>query len=107
MSIISYIGSDLLDFRKYYGRRLTMGRIFTFKSKYLSDGHLSVPKEMVNSLLLREGEEVRVMIEREEFDKEAFLALFGIWKEKTEEEIGIYREILKEREIFGRGEVEF
>lgn len=84
-----------------------MEKIITFKSKYLSDGHLSVPKVIVNSLLLKKGEEVRVMIEREEFDKEAFLALFGIWKEKTEEEITVYREILKEREIFGRGEVEF
>jgi hypothetical protein len=82
-------------------------KIITFKSKYLSDGHLSVPKVIVNSLLLKKGEEVRVMIEREEFDKEAFLALFGTWKEKTEEEITVYREILKEREIFGRGEVEF
>lgn len=84
-----------------------MEKIITFKSKYLSDGHLSVPKAIVNSLLLKKGGEVRVMIERVEFDKEAFLALFGIWKEKTEEEITIYREILKEREIFGRGEVEF
>ena len=84
-----------------------MGKIITFKSKYLSDGHLFVPKKIVNSLFLKKGEEIRVMIEREEFDKEAFLALFGIWKVKTEEEISIYREILKEREIFGRGEVEF
>ena len=84
-----------------------MEKIITFKSKYLSDGHLSIPKVVVNSLLLKKGEEVRVMIEREEFDKEAFLALFGIWKKKTEEEITIYQEILKEREMFGRGEVEF
>jgi hypothetical protein len=45
------------------------------------------------------------MIEKDKFDKEAFLNLFGIWKDKTEEEVDLYREILKEREIFGRGEV--
>ncbi len=82
-----------------------MGKIVSFKAKYLKDGHLSVPKEIVNTLLLRKGEEVRVMIEKEKFDKKAFLNLFGIWKDKSEEEIDLYREILKEREIFGRGEV--
>ena len=68
-----------------------MEKMITFKSKYLSDGHLSVPQAVANSLLLKKGEEVRVMIERVEFDKEAFLALFGIWRKKTEEEIKIYR----------------
>jgi hypothetical protein len=86
--------------------RLTMGGLITFRTKYLKDGHLSVPKEVVEALLLKKGEEVRVMIERDEFTKEAFLALSGIWKEKSEEEITIFREILREREIFGRGEVE-
>jgi len=46
------------------------------------------------------------MIEKEEFDKQGFLNLFSIWKDKSEEEIDMYREIVKEREIFGRGEVE-
>jgi bifunctional DNA-binding transcriptional regulator/antitoxin component of YhaV-PrlF toxin-antitoxin module len=82
-----------------------MGKIASFRAKYLKDGHLSIPKEVINALLLQKGEEVRVMIEKEKFDKEAFLKLFAIWKDKSEEEIDLYREILKEREIFGRGEV--
>jgi hypothetical protein len=82
-----------------------MGRIASFKAKYLKDGQLSIPREVVNTLLLRRGEEVRVMIEKEKFDKEALLKLFAIWKDKGEAEIDLYREILKEREIFGRGEV--
>ena len=45
------------------------------------------------------------MIEKEEFDKPGFLNLFSIWKDKNEEEINIYREIVKEREMFGRGEI--
>lgn len=84
---------------------MAMGKIVSFRAKYLKDGHLSVPKIIVNNLLLRKGEEVRVMIEKDKFDKEAFLNLFGIWKDKTEEEVDLYREILKERETFGRGEV--
>jgi hypothetical protein len=82
-----------------------MGKIASFKAKYLKDGNLSIPKEIINALLLRKGEEVRVMIEKGKFDKEAFLKLFAIWKDKSEEEIDLYRKILKEREIFGRGEV--
>jgi len=85
--------------------RQVMGKIANFKAKYLEDGHLSIPKEVVTTLSLRKGEEVHVMIEKERFDKTGFLALFGIWKDKSEEEIEIYREIVKERELFGRGEV--
>jgi hypothetical protein len=83
-----------------------MNKVATFKAKYLKDGHLSIPKEVVASLLLRRGEEVRVAIEKEKFDKKGSLALFGIWRDKSEEEIYLYREIVKEREIFGRGEIE-
>ena len=78
----------------------------TFKTKYLKDGHLSIPKDVAASLLLRKGEEVQVVIGREGFDKRGFLRLSGIWKDKSEEEIHIYREIVKERERFGRGEIE-
>jgi len=72
----------------------------TFKAKYLENGHLSVPEEIASSLLLRKGEEVQVIIGTESFDKRGFLKLSGIWKDKSEEEILIYREIVKERERF-------
>ncbi len=51
----------------------------TFEAKYLKDGHLSVPKDVVNTLLLRTGEEVRVVIENKIFDRGGSLAslLFG------------------------------
>lgn len=45
------------------------------------------------------------MIEIEKFDKEEFLNLFGIWNDKTEDEVNIYLEILKERRSFGGREV--
>ena len=83
-----------------------MNKVATFKATHLKDGYLSIPKEVVASLLLRRGEEVRVVIEKEKFDKKGFLSLFGIWRDKSEEEIHLYREIVKEREIFGRGEIE-
>jgi hypothetical protein len=83
-----------------------MRKLITFKAKYLEDGHLSVPKDIAASLLLRKGEEVQVVIGKERFDKKGFLSLSGIWKDKSEEEIHFYREIIKERERFGRGEIE-
>jgi hypothetical protein len=46
------------------------------------------------------------MVEKGKFDREGVLTLFGIWKDKSEEEINIFREIVKEREMFGRGEVD-
>lgn len=83
-----------------------MGKMASFKAKYLEDGHLSIPKEVAASLLLSKGEEVKVFIEKTRFDKIGFLRLSGIWKDKSEEEINIYREIVKEREKFGRREIE-
>jgi len=83
-----------------------MAKIATFKTKYLKDNHLFIPKEVASSLFLRRGEEVRVMIEKEEFDKQGFLTLFNIWKDKREEETDLYRDVVKERELFGRREVE-
>jgi hypothetical protein len=83
-----------------------MWKVSTFKAKYLKDGHLSIPQEVVASLLLKKGDEVQVIIEKKKFDKKGFLSLSGIWKDKSEEEIHLYREMMKEREMFGRGEIE-
>lgn len=77
-----------------------MGKTATFISKFLKDGHLSVPEQIVATLSLKSGEQVRAIIETEEFDKIEFLKLFGIWKNKTESELNVYKEILKERESF-------
>ena len=84
-----------------------MGKTVTFISEFLKDGHLSIPEQIVAALSLKSGEQVRTIIETEEFDKIEFLKLFGIWKNKSESELNTYKEILKEREIFGRKEVDF
>lgn len=83
-----------------------MGKKATFVSEFLKDGHLSVPEQIVTALSLKSGDQVWTIIETEKFDKAEFLKLFGIWKNKSESERNIYKEILKERESFGRKEVE-
>ena len=82
-----------------------MGKTATYIAEFLNDGHLSIPEKVVKTLSLKKGRKVRAIIKTEKFDREKFLKLFGIWKDRTEEEISIYKEILKERENFGRGEV--
>ena len=82
-----------------------MGKTATFIAEFLKDGHLSIPERVVKALSLEKGKKVKAIIETEKFNREGFLSLFGIWKKKTDEEINIYKEILREREGFGRGEV--
>ena len=82
-----------------------MGKTATFIAEFLKDGHLSIPERVVKALSLEKGKKVKAIIETEKFNREEFLSLFGIWKKKTDKEINIYKEILREREGFGRGEV--
>lgn len=82
-----------------------MGTTATFTAELLSDGHLSIPEKVVKALSLKKGEKVKTVIEAEKFDKDGFLRLSGIWKDKSADELGIYNKILEERENFGRGEV--
>ena len=82
-----------------------MGNRVIFTAEYLNNGHLSIPKEIVNTLALKSGKKIRVVIEKTMSNKNDFLKLFGIWKNKSEEEIKIYKDILKERRKFGRGEI--
>jgi hypothetical protein len=82
-----------------------MGNKITFTLEYLNNGHLSIPKKLVNTLALRRGSKIRVVVEASKFAKTDFLKLFGIWSNKSENEIKIYKDILEERKRFGRGEI--
>lgn len=82
-----------------------MGNKAVYTAEYLNDGHLSIPKEIADRLSLRKGKKLRVIVEASRFDKNDFLSLFGVWREKSAEEIIIFKDILKERNHFGRGEI--
>ena len=82
-----------------------MGKTATFIAEFLKDGHLSIPEKIVKALSLEKGKRVKTIIEVEKFSKKDFLGFFGIWRNKTEAEINIYKEILRERKNFGRVEV--
>lgn len=82
-----------------------MGNRATYTAEYLNDGHLSIPKEIADRLSLKKGKKLRVIVETSRFDKNDILDLFGIWREKNAEEIKIFKDILEERNHFGRGEI--
>lgn len=84
-----------------------MSKSAVFTAELLNDGHLSIPDMAVKALSLKKGARVKATIETQQFDKAGFLNLSGVWRNKAENEVDIYREIFKERDSFGRGEVKF
>mgnify|MGYP001607337558 FL=1 len=82
-----------------------MGNKATYTAEYLNDGHLSIPKKIADRLSLKKGKKLRVIVEASRFDKNDILDLFGVWREKSAEEIKIFKDILEERNHFGRGEI--
>jgi len=74
-------------------------------AEYLNDGHLSIPKEIADRLSLKKGKKLRVIVEASKFNKNNILEYFGIWKDKSAEEIKIFNDIVTERKYFGRGEI--
>lgn len=76
-----------------------------YTAEYLNDGHLSIPKEIADRLSLKKGNKIRVILEESRFNKSDMLDLFGIWKDKSAEEIKIFKDILEKREHFGREEI--
>jgi len=46
-----------------------------------------------------------VIVEASRFDKNDILDLFDVWREKNAKEIKIFKDILEERNHFGRGEI--
>ena len=82
-----------------------MGYKAIYIAEYLNDGQLSIPKEIVDRLSLKKGKKLRVIVEASRFDKKDILGYFGIWKDKSAEEIKIFSDIIKERSHFGRGEI--
>lgn len=82
-----------------------MGKSAVFMAELLQDGHLSIPDDAIRELSLKKGSRLKTTVEAQSFDRSGFLNLFGIWKNKTNEEIENYISIVKERDGFGRGEV--
>ncbi len=71
-----------------------------FKGSFMGN---AINKSDPDRMTLKKGKKIRVILEESRFNKSDMLDLFGIWKDKSDEEIKIFKDILEEREHFGRG----
>jgi len=74
-----------------------------YTGRLLKDGHLSIPKEIINKLKIDKGSHLRVTVEVEvKARKEKILAYAGLLSDLTEEEERLFDESIKRRSLFGQ-----
>ena len=78
-----------------------------YTGRLLEDGHLSIPKEIVNKLNIDRGSKLRVTVKVEgKVKKENILAYAGLLSDLTEEEDRRFDESIKRRSLFGQRKAE-
>ncbi|MEE8431679.1 MAG: hypothetical protein V3S16_10545 [Candidatus Desulfatibia sp.] len=78
-----------------------------YTGKLLEDGHLYIPKKIINKLKIDKGSKLRVTITVEgKAEKEKILACAGLLSDLTEEEEKRFDESIKRRSFFGERKVE-
>jgi len=78
-----------------------------YTGKLLEDGHLSIPKGIVNKLKIDRGSRLRVTVKVEgKAKKENILAYAGLLSDLTEEEERRFDECIKRRSLFGQRKAE-
>ena len=74
-----------------------------YTGRLLKDGHLSIPKEIIDKLKIDKGSKLRVTVEVEGKAKEKkILAYAGLLSDLTEEEERLFDESIKRRSLFGQ-----
>lgn len=78
-----------------------------YNGKLLEDGHISIPKEIINKLKIDSGSRLRVTVKVEgKIKKENILAYAGLLSDLTEEEERRFDESIKRRSLFGQRKAE-
>ena len=78
-----------------------------YTGRLLEDGHLSIPKGIVNKLNIDRGSRLRVTVKVEgKVKKENILASAGLLSDLTEEEERRFDESIKRRSLFGQRKAE-
>ena len=72
-----------------------------YTGRLLKDGHLSIPKEIINKLKIDKGSHLRVTVEVKA-RKEKILAYAGLLSDLTEEQERLFDESIKRRSLFGQ-----
>ena len=74
-----------------------------YTGRLLEDGHLYIPKKIINKLKIDKGSKLRVTVKAQ---KEKILAYAGLLSDLTEEEVKRFDESIKRRSFFGERKVE-
>ena len=78
-----------------------------YTGRLLEDGHLYIPKEIIDKLKIDKGSRLRVTIKLEgKAQKEKILSYAGLLSELTEEEEKRFDESIKRRSFFSERNVE-
>jgi hypothetical protein len=78
-----------------------------YTGRLLEDGHLSIPKEVIDKLNIDGGSQLRVIVKVEaKVKKEKILAYAGLLSDLTEEEQRRFDASVKRRSLFGHRKVE-
>jgi len=78
-----------------------------YAGRLLEDGHLSIPKEVVDKLKINRTSRLRVRVEVEgKPKKEKILGYAGLLSDLTEEEVKHFDDSIRRRSFFGERKVE-
>lgn len=78
-----------------------------YTGKFLEDGHLSIPKKIVDKLKIDRASRLRVTVKVEgKANKEKILAYAGLLSDLTVEEEVRFGESIKRRRLFGQRKAE-
>jgi bifunctional DNA-binding transcriptional regulator/antitoxin component of YhaV-PrlF toxin-antitoxin module len=73
----------------------------------LEDGHISIPKEIIDKLKIDRGSKLRVTVKVEkEISKDKILSFAGLLSDLSEEEHKRFDETVKRRSLFGNRKAE-
>jgi hypothetical protein len=78
-----------------------------YAGRLLEDGHLSIPKEVIDKLKINKASRLRVRVEVEgKPKKEKILGYAGLLSDLTEEEVKRFDDSIRRRSFFGERNVE-
>ena len=77
-----------------------------YKGKLLNDGHLSIPKEIIDKLKIGKRTNLRITVDVEKNpDKNKILSYAGLLSDLTDEENERFNQGIKRRSLFGQREI--
>jgi len=77
-----------------------------YSGKLLKDGHISIPKEIIDKLKINMESKLHITVSLENEVKEKILSYAGLLSDLTDEEQRRFDESIKRRSLFGQRKAE-